>query len=109
MISHKLPDQACSETLATMRRMCTDAADLRVAVEHQALAAHRDQFAARPNAVIRPHFARPVAKETGERKSCERNHLPCIRVGKLNNFHFRIDWRYFLREHHLKALQSVLD
>ena len=50
MISHELPDEARSKAFATMCRMCADAADLGVAVERQALAAHRDQVAIRSRA-----------------------------------------------------------
>lgn len=56
MISYELPDEARSKAFATMCRMCADAADLGVAVERQALAAHRDQFAIRSRARGQHHL-----------------------------------------------------
>lgn len=42
MISYKFPDDAGSIALATMGRVCADAADFGIAVQPQALAAHGD-------------------------------------------------------------------
>ncbi len=44
VISNQLPNQACSQAFAAMRRMGADSADFGEAFEHQTLPAHRYQF-----------------------------------------------------------------
>jgi hypothetical protein len=59
--------------------MRADAADLRVAFQHRALASHGDQFAiGRSHAIIRSNFNRAPAKEAGERDVRECDHLGCV-------------------------------
>src|SRR5262249_4706888 len=74
MISDDFPDDGRSDAFATMRRIYANAADFGVAVEHQALAAHRNQLPVRSHAAVRAHFTRLFAKEAGERQVCERDH-----------------------------------
>ncbi len=108
MIPHQPPDQARSQTLATMCRMGADAADLGVAFEHQAFAAHRDQFTIRSHAVIRAHFTSPSAKKSGEREVCERDHLRGIRIGEAGNLKRRIGRHNFLRAVSAEGIRAFL-
>ena len=107
MIPHQSPDQARSKTPATMCRMGADAADLGVAFEHQAFAAHRDQFTIRSHTVIRAHFTSPSAKKPRKREVCERDQLSGIGIGETGNLNRWIGRHNFLGQCHLKAFEGL--
>lgn len=109
MVSYKMPDNARSISFAAMLWMRAHAANLGVAFEHQAFAAHRDQLTARSYPVIRAHLTRSAAKEAGERESCKSYHLRCICIGQANDLYRRIRRCDFLRQHHLKTLQRLFE
>jgi hypothetical protein len=82
MTPYKMTDDIAREPLSAMRRMRADSAKFRVALEPQALTAHRDQLAVHPDTAVGPHAIRPRTKKTGKCNICERDHLMGICVGE---------------------------
>jgi hypothetical protein len=66
------------EPLSPVRRMRADSAQFRVALEPQALTAHRNRLAVQSNTAVGSHEVGPRTKKAGERNVGECDHLAGI-------------------------------
>ena len=107
MVYYKLPDDGGCVAVAAMIGMSADATDLGIAIEHDAFAAHGDEFSLVSNAKVGAHPVGSVAKEAGKRKRGESDHVRAIGRSEWDEFDARIRGIYFARQYHLEALERL--
>ena len=80
MVSRKVPDQVFRIAFAAVIGVRADSTDLGIALEGEALTAHRDQSSVGANAEVKAHLAGSGAEEAWECEVGEGYHLGCMVV-----------------------------
>ena len=93
LLADDFPDEGGGVTVAAMRGVSAQAADLGVAGEHDALAAHGDEVAMMADAEVGAHLAGAWAEEAGEGEVGEGDHGGGVGCGEGDDFGVRVGRR----------------